>query len=159
MDEIELKVTERELTVIAEMMTVACKVGCFVNDADFNDLAMEYRDLLFKTMTMLEERESVAVEKQAWTDPPFLPMLSAEYLETSFGGEALASFREESFWEEFVMRMSERDVINDIGEAAWDALSDEEQLTMSEEKRLFYEREINDHGIARFFLINSTNEG
>lgn len=159
MDEIEFKVTERELTVIAEMMTVACKVGCFVNDAEFNELAMEYRDLLFKTMSLLEDRGSTVVEKHAWTDPPFVPILSAEYLETSFGVEALDSFREDSFWEEFVMRMSERDVINDIGEAAWDALSDEEQLAMSEEKRLFYEREINDHGINRFFLINSTNEG
>jgi hypothetical protein len=159
MSEIVLKISERQLLVMAEMMTVACKVGCFVGEADFDALAMEYRDSLMHVMQTLADRGAAEVTKQAWTDPPFLPMLSQEYLDSSYGSEAIASFREESFWEELVMRMSERDVIHEIGENAWDALSDDEQLERSEARRLFYEREINQHGIDRFFVINSVDEG
>jgi F0F1-type ATP synthase gamma subunit len=62
-------------------------------------------------------------------------------------------FRQESFWEELVIRLADRELIQRIGFDAWNRLSEEtrREKTVGIEKR--YWREFEAHGIDHLHLI------
>ena len=81
------------------------------------------------------------------------------FQQESFFQECLEEFRDASFWEELMIRLAERDVLREVGEAAFLALSDEEKekLTKPQEKR--YWQKFSTKGIGQLHWIEQHEEG
>lgn len=85
--------------------------------------------------------------------------LSEDYQERSFFQECYDEFRNESFWEELVIRLADRDLIRRIGLKAWRKLSEEErrQRTSDLEKR--YWDEFTRSGVDNLHVISRPDQG
>jgi hypothetical protein len=68
-------------------------------------------------------------------------------------------FRQESFWEELVIRLADRDLAKRIGFDAWNILSEEQRRvhTVELEKRLW--KEFEKFGVDHLHLIHLPHEG
>ncbi|TAE92751.1 MAG: hypothetical protein EAZ81_02040 [Verrucomicrobia bacterium] len=62
-------------------------------------------------------------------------------------------FRQESFWEELVIRLADRELIQKIGFDAWNRLSEEKRREKTTEMEKRYWREFEAHGIDHLHLI------
>ena len=82
-----------------------------------------------------------------------------EIEEKMFYHECYEEFRNESFWDELAVRLSDRDLIRAIGLQAWEALTEEERRarTAAWEKR--YWEEFSKNGIERVAVIFPHAEG
>ena len=85
--------------------------------------------------------------------------LKNEVEEGLFCHECYDEFRNESFWEELAVRLSDRDLARAIGLKAWEKLTEEQRRdrTAAWEKR--YWEEFTKHGIDRVAVISPHQEG
>jgi len=77
----------------------------------------------------------------------------------TFFQECYDEFRNESFWEELVIRIADRGLIREIGLPAWEKLSEEERRkrTSVVEKGLW--KEFGKHGVEKLAVIYPPSEG
>lgn len=85
--------------------------------------------------------------------------LKNEVEEGLFCHECYDEFRNESFWEELAVRLSDRDLARAIGLKAWEKLTEEQRRdrTAAWEKR--YWEEFTKYGIDRVAVISPHQEG
>lgn len=152
-----LRFTESELATLIEMVSLAANVaslnqkpGSEANVAVFEDLENKLleraRHSGFSHIIEFDD------EKQAYR-------VTAEFEAGAFYQECFEEFREESFWEELVIRLADRDLIRSIGLGPWEKMTEPERRAQTQDREKHYWEEFTKNGIERVALIYPPSEG
>ena len=152
-----LRFTESELATLIQMVSLAANVASVNQKPGAEQGIAAFEDLENKIL----ERASHAgfgeiiefdEEKQAHR-------VTLEYEGASFFQECFEEFREESFWEELVIRLADRDLIRSIGLPLWEKMSEQERRARTQELEKRYWDEFTKNGIERVAVIHPPGEG
>jgi len=85
--------------------------------------------------------------------------LKVEEEQGMFSRECYDEFRNENFWDELTVRLSDRDLIKSVGLRKWEEMTEEERRakTVTSEKR--YWEEFSKNGIDRVVVVTPPGEG
>jgi hypothetical protein len=152
-----LRLSDQELATLVEMVSLAANVASWNQKESADTQIAAYEALESK---ILERAGNAGLggwvefdeEKQRFRVKP-------EIEETLFYHECYDEFRNESFWEELAIRMSDRDLARAIGLSAWEKLSEEDRRarTVAWEKR--YWEEFSAHGVDHVVVVTPPGEG
>ena len=115
-----------------------------------------------------EELESKILEKAhnagfadsiEWDEENQSFKMKEDAQDRSFFRECYEEFRNESFWEDLVLRMADRDLMRQIGMAAWEKLSEEDRRKQTQGIEKRYWEEFSAHGVERLAVIFPRGEG
>jgi hypothetical protein len=152
-----LRFTDNELATLIQMVSLAANVASLNQKPGSEEGVSAFEDLENKIL----ERASHAgfgeiiefdEEKQAHRVTP-------EYEANSFFQECFDEFREESFWEELVIRLADRDLIRSIGHPAWEKLTEPQRRQRTQEIEKRYWDEFTKQGIERVVVLYPPSEG
>ena len=85
--------------------------------------------------------------------------LSPDYQEKSFFQECYDEFRNESFWEELVIRLADRDLVRKIGMKEWRKLTEEQRRERTRDIEQRYWEEFSRNGVNNLHQISKPGEG
>ena len=118
-----LRFTEEELGTLVEMVSLAAEVASWNERPGSEEGVAAYEALEEKVLEKakhagLGDHIDFDEEKQRHH-------LSPEYQDGSFYQQCYDEFRNESFWDELAVRLSDRDLARAIGFKSWEALTEE----------------------------------
>ena len=152
-----LRLTEQELATLTEMVSLAADVASWNHKESAHEKRGAYEELEAKLLAKAahsgfaglveydEERQCLRMKSD-----PEQPL---------FFQECYDEFRNESFWDELAIRLSDRDLARSIGLKAWEALSEEERRARTKELEKRYWDEFTKNGIDRIVVVNPPEEG
>ncbi|WP_411827014.1 hypothetical protein [Luteolibacter sp. AS25] len=79
--------------------------------------------------------------------------------EQMFYYECYEEFRNESFWDELTVRLSDRDLAKSVGQKAWEAMSEDERRAKTKAWEKRYWAEFSKNGIDRVVVMAPPGEG
>jgi len=152
-----LRLSDQELATLVEMVSLAANVASW-NQKESAD----------QQVTAFENLESKILEKAGhsglgdwieFDEESQRFRVKAEVEEKLFSHECYDEFRNESFWDELALRLSDRDLVRAIGLNEWEKLSEEQrrERTASWEKR--YWDEFSKRGIENVMVVAPQGEG
>ena len=152
-----LRLTEQELATLLEMVSLAANVASWNQKPGAEDRLAVFEDLEDKILEKARHAGfgnaiEYSEEKQGY-------VLTPEFQDGSFFQECYDEFRNESFWEELVIRLSDRDLIRQIGMPAWDKLNEEDRRKRTVEIEKRYWDEFSKFGVDRVAVIFPPGEG
>jgi len=114
-----------------------------------------------KPFTDLEQKVFALAQDAGWgklvefskEHKQFLP--TAAYEETCSVMPLIEEFENETFWDELIDRLAERDVVGELGEKAFLALPPEQRMEKIDEVRERYTAEMEKHGVDRLGILES----
>lgn len=152
-----LRFSERELATLVEMLSLAASVASWNHKPGSDEGVSGYESLEDK---ILAKAKLAGMGDVIEFDPEKQRhQLSQDYLEGSFFQECYDEFRNENFWEELVIRLSDRDLARQIGQAAWEQLSEEDRRARAADLEKRYWDELTKHGVERVAVIYPPGEG
>lgn len=154
---VHLRFTEKELAILAEMVTLAASVASWNHKPGSDEAVNAYEAVESK---VLEKAKLAGVgEAIEWDEEKRRYQIKVDPNGQTFFQECYDEFRNESFWEELVIRIADRGLIREIGLPAWDLLSEEERRrrTIETEKALW--KEFGANGIDKLALIFPQDQG
>lgn len=152
-----LRLSDQELATLIEMVSLAADVavwnrkeGAQGGIADFEALEAKLMDKAGQAgLGDLLEYDS---ERQR-------QRFRQDLKQTLFFQECYDEFRNESFWEELVIRLADRDLVRAVGQQRWEAMSEEERRASTRDIEKRYWDEFTRRGIERVMLVNPPGEG
>jgi hypothetical protein len=152
-----LRLSDQELATLVEMVSLASNVASWNQKEEANDQVAAFENLESKILEKaghsgLGDWIEFDEESQRFR-------VKQEKEEQLFYHECYDEFRNESFWDELAVRMSDRDLARAIGFKAWEKLTEEERRarTAAWEKR--YWEEFSKRGVERVVVVSPPNEG
>jgi hypothetical protein len=142
-----LRLSDQELATLVEMVSLAANVASWNQKESAND-----------QVTAFENLESKILEKAGHSGlGDWIEFDDKE--EGLFYHECYEEFRNESFWDELAVRLSDRDLARAIGFDVWEKLNEEERRarTVAWEKR--YWEEFSKRGVERVVVVTPPGEG
>ena len=152
-----LRLSQQELETLVQMVSLAATVASWNQKQSAAARTAVFEDLESK---ILEKAAHSGLGDWIEFDPESQRFrLRQDVEERMFHSECYEEFRNESFWDELAVRLSDRDLIRSIGLPAWESLSEEERRsrTTAWEKR--YWQEFSQHGVERVAVIAPPGEG
>ncbi len=153
----QIRLSEQELATLAEMVTLAAWVASWNRQEDAELPFSEYEHLESKILA--KTANAGLVEMVEFDEASQRYRLSPEYQERSFFQECYDEFRNESFWEELVIRLADRDLIRRIGLKDWRKLSEEERRERTRDLEKRYWDEFTRSGVNNLHVISRPGEG
>lgn len=152
-----LRFTDQELATLVEMVCLAANVASWNQKPGADEGVGAYEALEDK---VLEKAKHAGLgEVIEFDEEKQQHRVTAEYQDRSFFQECYDEFRNESFWEELVIRLSDRDLVRVIGMPAWQKLSEEERRAQTQDLEKRYWDEFTKNGIDRLAVIYPPGEG
>ncbi|GAA5483271.1 hypothetical protein [Haloferula sargassicola] len=152
-----LRFTEQELATLIEMVSLAADVASWNRKQGSDDGVAAYEDLENK---ILEKAHNAGfADIIEWDEEKQRFQVKAEEQDKSFFRECYEEFRNESFWEDMVLRLADRDLIRHIGMAAWEQLTEEERRARTQDIEKRYWDEFSKNGVERVAVIYPNGEG
>ena len=152
-----LRFSDQELATLVEMVSLAANVASWNQKPSASEKVSSFEELESKILEKaghsgLGEWIEFDEERQRFR-------VKQEIEERMFYHECYDEFRNESFWDELAVRLSDRDLARAIGMEAWSKLSEEERRarTAAWEKR--YWQEFSKRGVENVVAINPPGEG
>ncbi|MBK1830517.1 hypothetical protein JIN77_07255 [Verrucomicrobiaceae bacterium R5-34] len=146
-----MRFTDEELLTLAEMLTLACWATFWNHKPGADEGVARYDDMLEKILTRLQHNGQ---GKEVEHDPERQRLrLSKQKEEGSFYAQCYDEMRNETFWEELVARMAERELLAKYGDKHLNALSDEERKKITEPVSKKYWEEFSRNGIGNLHVI------
>ena len=152
-----LRLTEQELATLAEMVSLAAWVASWNQREGAEDAFTEYEALEGKILE--KAAHSGFGDIIEFDEEQQRYRFSDEQQERSFFQECYDEFRNESFWEELVIRLADRDLIRRIGLKAWRKLSEEERRERTADLEKRYWDEFTRSGVDNLHVISRPGEG
>jgi hypothetical protein len=152
-----LRFSDQELATLVEMVSLAANVASWNQKESADNQIAAYEALESK---ILERAGHAGLggwvefdeEKQRFRVKP-------EIEETLFYHECYDEFRNESFWEELAVRLSDRDLARAIGMSAWEKLSEEDRRTRTAAWEKRYWEEFSKYGVDHIAVVTPPGEG
>jgi hypothetical protein len=152
-----LRFTDQELATLVEMVCLAANVSSWNQKPGADERVSAYEDLENK---VLEKAKHAGLgEVIEFDEEKQQHRVTAEFQDAAFYQECYDEFRNESFWEELVIRLSDRDLVRTIGMPAWMKLSEEERRAQTQDLEKRYWEEFTKNGIDRLAVIFPPLEG
>lgn len=152
-----LRLTEQELAVLIEMVSLASNIASFNQRPGSDEGVSAFESVESKVLE--RAREAGFGANVEFDEEKQLFRLTEEFENQSFYQECYNEFRNECFWEELVIRLADRDLIRVIGMKAWEQLDENgrREHTRDIEKR--YWEEFTKNGVDRVAVIYPPFEG
>ncbi|MEM1082656.1 MAG: hypothetical protein AAGI48_00915 [Verrucomicrobiota bacterium] len=152
-----IRFTDKELATLVEMASLAANVAMWNRKPGADEGVAEIEALEQKILAKVKHAglgDIIEFDEQKQVH-----QLKPEHLEGSFFQECYDEFRNESFWEEMVIRLADRDLARAIGKPAWEKLSEEQRRARTRDIEKRYWEEFTRNGIERVAVIFPTGEG
>lgn len=154
---VHLRFSEKELAILTEMVTLAASVASWNHRPGSDEGVGAYEDVENK---VLEKAKLAGLgEAIEWNEEKRRHQLKVDPDGKTFFQECYDEFRNESFWEELVIRLADRGLVREIGQVAWEALSEEERRKRTAETEKALWKEFSQNGIDKLALIFPREEG
>lgn len=152
-----LRFTENEFATLIQMVSLAANVASLNQKPGAEEGVAAFEDLENKILERAQHAGFGEIiefdeEKQSLRVTP-------EFEGTSFFQECFDEFREESFWEELVIRLADRELIRSIGLPQWEKLTEPERRARTQEIEKRHWDEFSKNGIDRIAVIYPPGEG
>jgi len=152
-----LRFTEEELGTLVEMVSLAAEVASWNERPGAEEGISAYEALEDK---VLEKAKHAGLgENIEFDEEKQRHHLSTQYQDGSFFQQCYDEFRNESFWEELVIRLADRDLARVIGMPAWQNMTEEDRRAQTRDIEKRYWDEFAKHGIDRVAVIFPHSEG
>ncbi|MEJ6571861.1 MAG: hypothetical protein QNL01_01560 [Akkermansiaceae bacterium] len=152
-----LRFTDEELVTLSEMLTLACWATFWNHKPGSDEGVARFDDMLEKILTRLQHNGQ---GNEVENDPDRQRLrLKKEKEENSFYAQCYDEMRGETFWEELVARMAERELNKKYTEAQLNALSEEERKKIAEPVTKKYWEEFSRNGITNLHVVAKREEG
>lgn len=152
-----LRLSDQELATLVEMVSLAANVASWNQKETADDQVAAFETLESKVLETaarsgLGDWIEFDEESQRFR-------VKQEREEQLFYHECYDEFRNESFWDELAVRLSDRDLARAIGFKEWEKLSEEDRRakTAGWEKR--YWEEFSKRGVDRIVVVTPPGEG
>jgi hypothetical protein len=154
---VHLRFTEQELVTLTEMVTLAASVASWNHKPGSDTGVSAYEAVENK---VLEKAKLAGLgDSIEWDEEKRRHQLKIDQEEPTFFQECYDEFRNESFWEELVIRIADRGLIREIGLPAWEKLDEEQRRKRTAETEKSLWNEFGTHGIDKLALIFPRDEG
>lgn len=139
------------------MLTLACWATFWNHKPGSDEGVARFDDMLEKILTRLQHNGQ---GKEVELDPDRQRLrLRKDKEDASFYAQCYDEMRAETFWEELVARMAERELNKKYTEAQLNKLSDEQQKELAEPFTRKYWEEFSKNGIANLHIIAKREDG
>ncbi len=153
MGKLSLDLSEAEMRDVAEMAALVLSLLGQVTGGELNETrAAAWQRLCIALLKTARGVPAIARDMELNPDCGYW-FFKRPYVDAAFYSDVLEEFRDASFWAELVSRVAEQSLIENLGQARVEALSDEErtQRTSSMEKALW--NEVTRHGLDRMMFL------
>lgn len=152
-----LRFTDDELITLAEMLTLACWATFWNHKPGSDEGVARFDDMLEKVLSRMQHNgQGGEVEP----DPERQRLrLRKDKEEGSFYAQCYDEMRAETFWEELVIRMAERQLNKRYNELELSQLSEEKRKDITEPITKRYWEEFSAKGIENLHVISKREEG
>ncbi len=157
MGKLSLDLTEAEMRDVAEMAALVLSVLGQVQAELDNTRVDAWQRLCTALLKAARGVPSIGKDMELNPDCGYW-FFKRPYIDTAFYSDVLEEQRDATFWAELVSRVAEHSLLENLGEARVENLSDEEraQRTSSLEKALW--NEVTRHGLDRMMFLLPGNE-
>ncbi len=155
---VTLKLTDAEGLELAEMLTLAATVAGTNQKDSAKGRLNKWGAIMSRLMAELAANPKLK-GKLEFSEEARGFVLSPGYAEKAFYYDCIDEFRDFMFWEELVMRMADKAIVEHMGADFLENLSEEERRRISEplEKSLW--QEVTKYGVDRLGFILPPIEG
>jgi len=152
-----LRFNDDELATLAEMLTLACWATFWNHKPGSDEGVTRFDDMLEKILSRMQHNgQGGEVE----LDPERQRLrLCKDKEDGSFYAQCYDEMRAETFWEEMVMRMAERELNKRYSKEELDQLSEEQRKEISEPFTKRFWEEFSSNGIENLHVISKTGQG
>lgn len=152
-----LRFTEEELATLVEMVSLATEVANINQSEDATANFARFENVENK---ILKSAKHSGLGSWIEFDPARgKHRVTEEFQEHSFFQQSLDELRNNLFWEELTIRLAERDLIKEIGEEKWEAMSEEKQRQASKKLERRYWGKFTTQGMENLHWIEPRDQG
>lgn len=152
----KLELTRDDFLALLTVMQIADWV-LHAHKTEESDDSQDFRDLEQKVFALARSfgcDQLVEYDEQA---QQYFP--TGEFEERSPGMELIEEFENESFWNELLERLTERDLLRQFGEKALQRLDPETREQREEPYMRLYSEEFATHGVSRLEILDQRYVG
>ena len=152
-----LRFTDDELSTLSEMLTLACWATFWNHKPGADEGVARFDDMLEKILSRMQHH---GLGGEVENDPERQRLrLRKDKEESSFYAQCYDEMRSETFWEELVVRMTDRELNKRHGKAVLEAMSEAERKVLAEPISKRYWQEFSKRGVENVVAINPPGEG
>jgi len=152
-----LRFTEEELATLIEMVSLASEIAN-INQADqANKGFVRFEAVENKVLESAKHNGFGGVIE--FDEMRQKNRVCESFQKDSFFQQCFEEFRNSAFWEELMIRLSERDLAKEIGESAMKALSEPEKRKRTEPMEKKYWQKFQEKGITPLHWIDGYEGG
>jgi len=153
----QMRFSDDDMTTLAEMLSLACWVSSFNNLPGSDAQAERFEALLDR---IIERLGHLGMGDLLEADPENnRQRLSKEFEEKSFAFQSYDEMRNATFWEDLMIRLTERDMTRKYGKPKWESLPEKERREKSQPTEKRYWDELQKNGFENIHLITPPNQG
>ena len=152
-----LRFTDDELSTLSEMLTLACWATFWNHKPGADEGVARFDDMLEKILSRMQHH---GLGGEVENDPERQRLrLRKDKEESSFYAQCYDEMRSETFWEELVVRMTDRELNKRHGKAVLEAMSEAERKVLAEPISKRYWQEFTSQGLDNLHVIRRQNAG
>ncbi|NCF13102.1 MAG: hypothetical protein GWP68_06965 [Verrucomicrobiaceae bacterium] len=152
-----LRFTDDELSTLSEMLTLACWATFWNHKPGADEGVARFDDMLEKILSRMQHH---GLGGEVENDPERQRLrLRKDKEESSFYAQCYDEMRSETFWEELVVRMTDRELNKRHGKAVLEAMSEAERKVLAEPISKRYWQEFTSQGLDNLHVISRQNAG
>lgn len=151
-----LRFTEKELATLVEMVSLSTEMANLNPNDEGNAGFARFEEIENKVLEAAKNTGLGGIveydlerEKNRVTE---------KFQETAFFQKCFDEFRNAVFWEELMIRLTERDLVREIGKSAYLAMSEEERRRKSEPLEKRYWTKFLKEGVDPLFWIDRNED-
>lgn len=152
-----IRLTEQELATLVQMVSLAANVSSWNQKPGSTSQVAAFEDLEAKILE--KASHSGFADWLEFDEESQRLRIKPEVEADAFYNDCYEEFRNESFWEELVIRLADRDLARAIGHSAWEALSEDQRRARSKDTEKRYWDEFIASGIDHVHVINPPGQG
>ena len=150
-----LRFTDDELSTLSEMLTLACWATFWNHKPGADEGVARFDDMLEKILSRMQHH---GLGGEVENDPERQRLrLRKDKEESSFYAQCYDEMRSETFWEELVVRMTDRELNKRHGKAVLEAMSEAERKVLAEPISKRYWQEFTSQGLDNLHVISRQN--
>ena len=151
-----LRFTEEELATLVEMVSLAAEMANLNPNDEGNEGFARFEAVESKILE--SARHSGMSDIVEFDSSRGKNRVTEKFQENAFFQQCIDEFRNANFWEELMVRLTERDLVREMGEHAYLAMSDEARREKSEPLEKRYWTKFLKDGVNPLFWIDRNED-